>query len=84
MRHRVHDVRRAHPFAGVVLALVLASAADAGHGASGSPPDGWNPEPATYGVVKEANVPVTMSDGTVLRADVYRPADPGLQPEGDR
>jgi putative CocE/NonD family hydrolase len=36
---------------------------------------GWSPGPATYGVVKETDVPVKMSDGTVLRADVYRPAD---------
>jgi len=34
----------------------------------------WSPEPATYGVVEQQNVPVTMSDGTVLRANVYYPA----------
>jgi putative CocE/NonD family hydrolase len=34
----------------------------------------WSPEPARYGVIKESNLPVTMSDGTVLRVDVYYPA----------
>jgi predicted acyl esterase len=37
---------------------------------------GWQPDPARYGIVEESNVPVTMSDGTVLEADIYRPADP--------
>jgi putative CocE/NonD family hydrolase len=35
----------------------------------------WSPEPATYGVAEQHNVPVRMSDGTILRADVYAPAD---------
>ena len=33
----------------------------------------WQPEAATYGVGSETNVAVTMSDGTVLRANVYYP-----------
>lgn len=33
----------------------------------------WQPEAATYGVGKQMNLPVTMSDGTVLRVDVYYP-----------
>jgi putative CocE/NonD family hydrolase len=37
----------------------------------------WTPEPARYGVAQQQNVPVTMADGTVLRADVYTPTDPG-------
>src|SRR5205807_4687494 len=36
----------------------------------------WTPEPARYGIAEEHNVAVTMSDGVVLRANVYRPADP--------
>jgi hypothetical protein len=32
----------------------------------------WSPEPAQYGVVEQQNVPVTMSDGTVLRATSTR------------
>jgi putative CocE/NonD family hydrolase len=35
----------------------------------------WSPEPATYGIAEQHNVPVTMSDGTVVRADVYAPAN---------
>jgi predicted acyl esterase len=34
----------------------------------------WTPRPATYGVVKQTNVPITMSDGVRLYADVVRPA----------
>lgn len=34
----------------------------------------WSPEPASYGVVEEQNLSVTMSDGTVLRVNVYYPA----------
>ena len=37
------------------------------------------PDPARYGVGKVADQPVTMSDGTVLRADVYYPTDPDRQ-----
>ena len=33
----------------------------------------WAPQPATYGMGKVLEQPVTMSDGTVLRADVYYP-----------
>jgi predicted acyl esterase len=36
---------------------------------------GWRARPATYGVDVTQDVPVTMSDGTVLRVNVYRPAD---------
>ena len=35
----------------------------------------WTPEPAQYGVGEETNVPVTMSDGTVLQTNVYYPTD---------
>lgn len=35
----------------------------------------WSPRPATYGVATTTNVPLRMSDGVVLRADVHRPAD---------
>ncbi|HEY3727860.1 MAG TPA: CocE/NonD family hydrolase [Solirubrobacteraceae bacterium] len=35
----------------------------------------WTPEPARYGVGSRTNLPVTMSDGTVLRANVYYPTD---------
>ena len=44
----------------------------------------WAPRPATYGTVTEQDVKVTMSDGTVLRADVIRPATPAGQPAPGR
>src|SRR3954447_5383227 len=43
--------------------------------AIGAPAQAWQPEPAAYGVGEQHNVPVTMADGTVLRADVYFPTD---------
>ena len=33
----------------------------------------WTPQPASYGTGSLLDQPVTMSDGTVLRADVYYP-----------
>ena len=35
----------------------------------------WTPGPAIYDVAETSNVPVTMADGTVLRADVFYPVD---------
>ena len=51
--------------AAVLTTLALAAPAHAA----------WSPEPATYGVAEQHNLPVTMSDGTVLRVDVYSPAN---------
>jgi uncharacterized protein len=34
----------------------------------------WTARPATYGVNVTQDVPVTMSDGNVLRVNIYRPA----------
>src|SRR5207302_306362 len=42
----------------------------------------WSPEPAGYGVVEQQNLPVTMSDGTVLRVNVYYPATGGQPAAG--
>jgi hypothetical protein len=52
--------------------------------ASSAPGSTWQPEPATFGYVRQADQPVTMRDGTVLRADVYYPTDPatGLRAAG--
>ncbi|GAA1924083.1 CocE/NonD family hydrolase [Nocardioides marmoribigeumensis] len=50
----------------------LAPAAQAA--SSTAPASGWKARPATYGVASTKDVPVRMSDGTVLRADVLRPA----------
>ncbi|HWE91185.1 MAG TPA: CocE/NonD family hydrolase [Pseudonocardiaceae bacterium] len=44
--------------------------------AAASAAPGWAPEAAAYGVSATVNLPITMADGTVLRADVYSPTDP--------
>jgi len=44
--------------------------------ASAAPGHHWSPGPERYGVGKTLDQPVTMADGTVLRADVYYPTDP--------
>jgi len=67
--------------AGLLVAPVAAAAAppDPVHEAieaSSAPGHAWEPGPATYGVSRRTEVPVTMSDGTVLRATVATPADP--------
>lgn len=36
--------------------------------------DGWTARPATYGVSVLSDVPITMSDGNILRADIHFPA----------
>ena len=36
----------------------------------------WQPEAPVYGIGEQANVGVPMSDGTVLRANIYYPTDP--------
>jgi uncharacterized protein len=69
-----------------LLALLVAAPA---HAAAAPPPEAahaappreaapavpaWEPRPATHGVTVERDVPVRMSDGVVLSADVYRPA----------
>jgi putative CocE/NonD family hydrolase len=56
-----------------LLALAVPSAAIA---------EGWTTydRPATNGVVVDKDVPITMSDGIILRADVYRPDKPGRYP----
>ena len=43
--------------------------------ASAAPGSDYQPGPAKYGVGKTVDEPVTMKDGTVLRADVYYPTD---------
>ena len=52
--------------------------------ASAAPGHHWTPDPATYGVHWQRHVPVRMSDGTVLQAEIATPADPatGAPAEG--
>lgn len=51
-----------------LLAATLPSHAETTAGAT------WKARPATYGVHVTKDVPIVMSDGIVLRANVYRPA----------
>lgn len=44
--------------------------------ASSAPGHTWEPGPETYGVKKQGNVAVKMSDGVVLRAQIQTPTDP--------
>ncbi len=43
--------------------------------ASSAPGHPWTPEEASYGESKQTDVPVTMADGTVLRAVIDSPLD---------
>src|SRR5438046_2538824 len=43
--------------------------------ASAAPGHSWAPGAAIYGESKQTNVPVTMADGTVLRATIDTPLD---------
>jgi len=53
---------------GAIAALVVLAAVQ-----SGTASAAWQPGPEKYDIGKRENVPVTMSDGTVLRVDVYFP-----------
>lgn len=53
----------------LTLAVPVARATDGGSARATA----WVPQPATYGSASSLNEAVTMSDGTVLRADVYYP-----------
>lgn len=46
--------------------------------------DGWRPRAATFGVHVQKDVRITMSDGTVLAADIHRPAQPDGTPAPGR
>jgi uncharacterized protein len=67
---------------GVSVALVAVTAPPVWAGSIGA--DSWQPRPATFGVAVTKDVPVSMSDGAVLDADVYRPALPDGQPAAGR
>lgn len=66
-------MRRVWGALGSILLLVLLVALLSAAPASAQP---WQPGPAKYGARKDANVRVTMPDGTSLRANVYYPTDP--------
>jgi putative CocE/NonD family hydrolase len=54
---------------------VAVGAAAPGASASGRQAGAWTPEAASYGVGETKNVAVTMSDGVILRANVFYPTD---------
>ncbi len=53
------------------------AAASADQSDVSAPASNWTPQPATFDTGALRDLPVTMSDGTVLRADVFFPVDPG-------
>lgn len=65
-------------------AVVLAMALTLTTPAVGYAGTSWTPRPATFGVVKQQNVPIRMDDGTVLEADILRPASPDGSPAPGR
>lgn len=67
-------MRRLIAAAAASVLLLGGTSAAASVTQAGDAPSGWEPRPATYGVHVTEDVPVTMSDGTVLRVNVYRPA----------
>jgi putative CocE/NonD family hydrolase len=65
----------------LVTLLVLALAAGAGLPVAAAPP-AWTARPATYEIVQQRDVRITMSDGVRLRADVYFPGKGGTPAAG--
>jgi putative CocE/NonD family hydrolase len=65
--------------AAMLSLVVLLPAAESSAAATAA---GWEPydRPAQYAAVTDRDVPITMPDGTVLRADVNRPDAPGRFP----
>jgi hypothetical protein len=63
-----------------VIAAITLTTAPSSLGAavpSAPVPATWSPQPALYGTGSNLDLPVTMSDGTVLRANVYFPTVAG-------
>jgi uncharacterized protein len=67
-------VRRLIAAVAATALLVGGTSAAASVPQAGDAPSGWKPRPAAYGVHVTEDVGVKMSDGTVLRVNVYRPA----------
>jgi hypothetical protein len=67
--------------AGALATVMVCGLLGAGAGVAHAQ-DTWTPytRPAQYGTVTEKDVPITMRDGTVLRANVTRPDQPGRYP----
>lgn len=69
----------------IVLAVsaVLALLCSLAVGPTASAAPAWTPEPEQFGVAMEGGVPIPMPDGTVLEADVQRPAAIGHSTPAD-
>ena len=65
--------------AGAVASGSASNSGQTGTTASSVPSDAapWSPQPAVYGTGSVLDQPVTMADGTVLKADVYFPTAAG-------
>src|SRR2546430_1009974 len=75
----MRSVRPRLAFAAASLAAIAAAPLAVAQTAAG-----WKARPATYTVAEQTNVPIRMSDGVVLMADVYRPADAKGKPVAGR
>jgi uncharacterized protein len=64
----------------LVSVLAVLGAALPSGGSTAAVQSAWTERPATYGVHVTDDLKVTMSDGTVLRVNVYRPANPDGTP----
>lgn len=60
----------------LVAAFTMASILTPGAPPAQATPAEWTPDPARYGVGEQINQPIVMSDGTVLRGNVYYPTEP--------
>ncbi len=79
---RLDSVRRRVHAALIIMAGAAASVLPPPPAVTAGP--SWAPRPATYQVVLEPDVRVTMSDGVRLVVDVLRPADEAGQPARGR
>jgi hypothetical protein len=66
----------------IILACLALAALIALPASASAKPKRWTEyeRPATYEVARDANLPIEMSDGVVLRANVDRPDAPGRYP----
>lgn len=67
----------------VALGLQTAPAPAVPAPALGAAATAWEPGPAQYDVVVTKDVPITMSDGRVLRGAIHAPAVPGTSTPAD-
>lgn len=77
-------MKRALAAAMSLAALVVTPAAHAASSGGSQSPQAWSPRPATFGVAETKDVPIKMSDGVVLAANVFRPAAPNGKPAAGR